>query len=87
MHQSRRSLDCRQTRVVEDGAGPSPGQRVVEDDLTRIRDGGWALPRRSWAERLTAARRLPQDLAKRAARQCARLYSTYVKCLLAGLAI
>lgn len=44
---------------------------MVEDDATRIHAGGWELARRSWAERLTAARRLPQDLAKRAARQCA----------------
>lgn len=47
------------------------GQLVVEDDATRIHAGGWELARRSWGERLTAARRLPQDLAKRAARQCA----------------
>jgi len=44
---------------------------VLEDDLTRIRAGGWALPRRTWRERAAAARCLPRDLAKRAARRCA----------------
>jgi len=44
---------------------------VLEDDLTHIRAGGWALPRRTWRERVAAARLLPRDLAKRAARRCA----------------
>ena len=54
---------------------------MVEDDATRIHAGGWELARRSWAERLTAARRLPQHLAKRSARQCALSYLCYSQAL------